>query len=191
MTYDQQRADVALNELNSGTPYIPVADIRWVEKVTDFNMQIIPKEKIMLGVATYGKEWELSVTPNNFGRYTSQWSVTNDYAKDFADDIDIEPYRNNAGELSFTYFPDNSPFGRLAGGYTVPRGTPEANKAALQALAYANATGNMAIVNVVWWSDAEAIKSKADLADRLGLRGISIFKIDGTEDDELWDDLSN
>jgi spore germination protein YaaH len=190
MTYDQQRADQTLNA-SEGTPYVPVADIDWVKKVAQLTAQTIPKSKIMLGVATYGREWEVEVTANGTNGYTSQWSVTHDYAMDYAEEIDIEPLRNNAGELSYTYLATSSPFRNILKSYKAPSGTPEANKAIQQALSYAKATGNSAIVNVVWWSDAGAIESKLDLAESLGLRGISIFKVDGTEDDELWDHLEN
>ncbi len=190
MTYDQQRADLSLNAQKAGMPYVPVADIDWVRKVAQLTMQTIPKNKIMLGVATYGREWEVSVIRNQYQNYSSLWTVTHDYSMDFADQMNIKPLRNSAGELSFSYLATTSPYSKMLQHYPVPRGTPDANKAAAQALAYANATGNMAFFNVVWWSDAEAIKSKLELAESLGLRGISVFKVDGTEDDELWDALA-
>ena len=40
------------------------------------------------------------------------------------------------------------------------------------------------------WSDAEAIRAKADLAKELGVRGISIFKVDGGQDPALWNMLA-
>jgi spore germination protein YaaH len=43
--------------------------------------------------------------------------------------------------------------------------------------------------NVVWWSDGQAIKDKIALAKKLGVRGIAVFKIDGGEDQALWDFL--
>lgn len=189
MTYDQQRADLKLNNAKSGVPYIPVADIDWVEKVARLTIASIPKEKVMLGVATYGREWEVSVSKNRFGNYASLWTVTHQYSMDFADQVGIEPLRNSAGELSYSYFATSSPYGNMLKNYKVPRNTPDAQKAALQALAYANKTGNTAFVNVVSWSDAEAIIEKLDLAQEIGLRGISIFKVDGTEDEALWDML--
>jgi spore germination protein YaaH len=191
MTYDQQRADARLNNEKSGAPYIPVGDIDWVEKVARLTIETIPRDKVMLGVATYGREWEVTVTPNYYGKYTSLWSVTHDYSEDFAEQLDITPLRNSAGEKSFTYISTSSPYAKVLKPFKAPAGTPKANQAAAQALAYANATGNPAFFNVVWWSDAEAIKSKLDLAESLGLRGVSIFKIDGTEDKELWNLLSD
>lgn len=189
MAYDQQRADPKLNNERSGTPYIPVGDIDWVEKVAKSISVTVPKEKIMLGVATYGREWEVSATRNAFNKYSSLWTVTHDYSIDFADQMDITPIRNAAGELSFTYFATSSPYGKMLKQYKAPRGTPDAYKASAQALAYANATGNTAFFNIVWWSDAEAIANKLELAKSLGLRGVSIFKIDGSEDQGLWDVL--
>ena len=39
------------------------------------------------------------------------------------------------------------------------------------------------------WPDAQTIASKIALAKSLGVRGISIFKLDGGEDPNLWNAL--
>ena len=44
-------------------------------------------------------------------------------------------------------------------------------------------------MRVMVWSDAAAIEEKVALAERLGLAGIAIFKVDGGEDPELWEML--
>jgi peptidoglycan hydrolase-like protein with peptidoglycan-binding domain len=36
------------------------------------------------------------------------------------------------------------------------------------------------------WPDAQSVQSKIDLAKRLGVRGISIFKLDGGQDPGIW-----
>ena len=184
MAYDQQRADLKLNDSRKGEPYIPVADSAWVEKVLRLTTRSIDADKISLGVATYGAEWDLAVAPDWFKQYGKLWALNPSYAEDLMDDLDIDAYRNKAGELSFTYFPDGVSIPRS---YRAPRGTHEANEAAARALAYANATGNTTLVNVVWWSDAKAIEDKIELAEKYGLNGIAIFKIDGGEDQDIWD----
>lgn len=183
MAYDQQRADVKLNAARIGAPYIPVADPAWVRKVVTLMTRDIDASKMMLGVPTYGVEWDLAVAPQQFRGYGRLWSFGQNYAEDLAEDLDIEPMRNAAGELSFTYFPPGT---SIPSTYRAPAGTPEANQAAMRALAYANATGRTALVNVAWWSDAEAIRDKAELAEELGLKGIAIFRIDGGEDQDIW-----
>ncbi len=36
------------------------------------------------------------------------------------------------------------------------------------------------------WSDSKAIADKVALAKKLGLRGVSVFKFDGGEDQGIW-----
>ena len=186
MAYDQQRADLKLNDARSGTPYMPIADPEWVKKVIELTIKTIDKDKIMLAVPTYGFEYTLTVSPNWYQSYAKKWSLTDEYAKDLADDLRIDPVRNAAGELSFSYISTTTPT-VIPKTTKAPAGTPEGNEAAARALAYANATGLTTSVNLVWWTDAEAIEEKVDLAKKYGLAGISIFKVDGTEDQDLWD----
>ena len=190
MTYDQGRADIKLNAARMGAPYIPVADIEWVKKVVELTVKSIPKEKIMLGVATYGREYQVTVAPDWYKSYTKIYSLNQDIAHEEAAAYSIKPGRNSAGELSFSYFATTSPFSILSK-LPVPKGTAEADKAAVQALMFANATKREVNFNLVWWSDSEAIKQKAQLAKDLGLQGIAIFKVDGGEDPGVWDTLAD
>lgn len=184
MAYDQQRADLSLNDARKGAPYIPVSDSAWVRKVLELTSKTIDKDKLVLGVPTYGAEWELSVDPEWYRSYGKLWSLNPTYGTDTAKKEKVKPERNSAGELSFTYLPKSAK--KEVGSYDVPRGTSEANKAAAQALAYANKTGKSTVVHVVWWSDAQAIAEKVKLAEEFGIKGVAIFKIDGGEDQGIW-----
>lgn len=169
MAYDQASVDQKLTSAADG-PYIPVADPRWVEKVVVNAMKTIPKSKIEIGVATYGYEYK--VTPVGTGyNYKLQWAFNPRYATDLAAQLGIVPTRNVAGELSFIYHPQN-----------VTANTSVNSASAITAVSSAFDPS----FNILWWSDAQAIADKVALARKLGVRGVSIFKIDGGADPSIW-----
>ncbi len=185
MAYDQQRADLLQNRVKAGSPYIPVADIDWVRKVVQLALKDIPKEKLVLGIATYGHHYEVTVTPDWYRDYRRIGALNLPDMLDLAKDYRVTPTRNQAGELSFTYLPKNTTV-QLSSELIIPKDTPRGNLVAARALAHANKTGEAVTFRIGWFSDAEAIKQKIDLAAELKLRGISLFKIDGEEDKKVW-----
>jgi spore germination protein len=134
---------------------VPVADLKWVEKTVKLALKTISKNKVVIGVATYGYEYEATPLVEDGYRYDLLWNFNPGYASDLAMQLNITPQRNSAGELSFIY---------------VSTTTPAISKA----------------FNILWWSDASAIKDKINLAKRLGVRGVAIFKIDGGADPAMW-----
>jgi spore germination protein YaaH len=187
MAYDQGRADIKLNKENIGKPYAPVSDVKWVEKVVQLSTeQGLPKEKIMLAAPTYGYEYTLDVMPQQFAGYKRQWSLNPKYGVDTAEQYDLSPERSGAGELSFSYFPESSPY-KIIDTLSDLDDVSSANQAAAKALLFANVSGWTIPVNYVTWSDAGAIKQKFDLAEKYNLRGVSLFKIDAGEDQDIWD----
>ncbi|MBI2004974.1 hypothetical protein HYS79_02325 [Patescibacteria group bacterium] len=172
MAYDQGSIDVKLNAANEG-PYVPVADPLWVEKVVNLAAKDIPKRKLILGIPTYGYEYQVTPLSIEGYSYKMQWALNPEYALALAGQLGLVPQRNSAGELSFTYLATTSPL------YT---STAAAAGPAL-------AAQNTGVLNIVWWSDALSVMDKVTLAKKLGLRGVAVFKFDGGEDQRIWNVL--
>lgn len=188
MAYDQGGVDLTLNRARAA-PYVPISDPAWTEKVLELAAQSIPKRKLLLGIATYGYEYSATSLSGSSYRYDRQGSFDPSYAIALAARLGIAPVRNAAGELSFVYTPSSS-----TPGLSTPEATnnvPETNQnivgpgAALFSQAPL-ASQTTSPFNLVWWSDAEAIQDKIAVAQRLGVRGIAVFKLDGGEDQNIW-----
>lgn len=188
MTYDQQRADLKLNASKSGQPYMPVSDVDWVRKVVELAIKDIPKEKILLGMATYGHHYTVTVAPDWYKNYQKIGALNVPGILEIAKEYKVTPTRNRAGEMSFTYIPKSSNL-KLSTALKIPKDTPKGNLVAARALAYANKTGETVTFNMAWYSDAEAMKQKIDLAKEFDLRGVALFKFDGQEDQKVWNYL--
>lgn len=185
MAYDQQRADIKLNDKRSGKPYLPVADSEWVEKVIQETLKDIPKEKIVLGVSTYGHHYAVTVAPNWYRDYWKLGAMNVPDILDIAKKNKVTPTRNGAGEMSFTYLPKSSEV-KFPTSLVIPKNTPKGELVAAKALAYANKTGKEVVFHMGWYSDAGAILDKVKLAKKYGLKGVALFKIDGEEDQKAW-----
>lgn len=161
MAYDQAFVDRRLNEEkgSNGQLYAPVADPKWVEKVILETNKGIKRSKMVLGIPTYGYEYEIN-TVGATTTYKRVRSVTYKDAADLANSLGITPQRNSAGELSFTY-------------------------ATSSAFSSANPPENA--VRFVSFSDAQAAADKIKLAKKYKLRGVVFFKLDGEADPAIWD----
>lgn len=188
MTYDQQRADLKLNESKAGQPYFPNSDKDWVEKVVKHTIKELPPKKLMLGVPTYGRHVGLVVAPNWFQNYTPISAVNEHHALAIAKQYKIKPSINRAGEKVVTYIPASMDKKTAAAirKMKVSKDISSGLKVAMQALAYADKTGKTVTVNMVSWSDATPISDKVDIAKKYNLKGIAVFKIDGEEDTDMW-----
>lgn len=191
MAYDQGTIDVKLSAAQNGQPYIPVADREWVEKVMTLAAETISKKKLMLGIPTYGYEYQVLPLSESGYRYDLQWAFNPRYALELAASLGIAPVRNSAGEMSFLYTPPTET--PAEGAYSVPLPPPQPLPATttIYAAAFAGPSRLDPELpqNILWWSDASAIRDKVDLAKRIGVRGVSLFKIDGGEDPALWEVL--
>lgn len=182
MAYDQQGIDLQLatQAASSSKLYAPVADPLWVEKVVKLMSKDIKKSKLMIGVPTYGYEYEVTAYAENQYTYDLLWSFNPGYAWPIAQQYGIIPQRNTAGEMYFTYVPSGTSTS------PVSLGGVSALLAATAANVYADTYNSHLSFHLMDWPDATSIAQKAALAKQLGVRGISIFKLDGGQDPNIW-----
>ncbi len=187
MTYDQQGIDQKLTQEAAarGELYAPVADIAWVEKSIKLMLKDISKSKLLIGVPTYGYEYVVTAYEGKEYTYDMMWTFNQRYATELAAQYGITPERNGAGELQFTYV-SNLPTSTTPLSFAGPN---SAMLAALAATAYADTNKSHIDFRLVDWPDAQSLQQKIDLAKRLGVRGISIFKFDGGQDPNMWNVL--
>lgn len=179
MAYDQRTFDVKLNKAGEG-PYIPVADIAWVEKVITLAAKDIKKSKLVIGIPTYGHEYAVTPLPDGTYTYTRKWAFNPQYAFDLIAQYHPTVTRNRAGEMSFTYVPIGTTSSAAGTDPTTLEGSASANT---------TTTTSKPAYNIVWWSDGKAIEQKIALAKKLGVKGVALFKIDGAQDQSLWEIL--
>lgn len=179
MTYDQGTIDVKLNAAAKSVPYIPIADPKWVEKVIIETAKSISKNKLVIGVATYGYEYEVTPLTQYGYRYSRQWSFNPAYATEIIQKYGLVARRTLGGEMTVSYMSAIKPAAPTSN--TLPNAEPFAADAGPAAVAAATIPFNLLV-----WSDATAIKQKVDLAKKLGVRGVAVFKLDGGQDPALW-----
>lgn len=186
MAYDQQRADLYFNDQRKGLPYNPVADIDWVEHVVDFALKDFDEDKVVLGIPTYGRAYDVTVAPEWYRDYTRVASVDHSRAMELSKIYNVPIGRTDGGEAIITYFPEDSIW-KIFNALPTPEGTPKGYEAAAKALLVATLAKVEIPVRMLTWGDAQAAEDKLDLADDLDLKGVVFFKFDGEEDKNIWD----
>jgi spore germination protein YaaH len=186
MAYDQGAVDLRLNAARSA-PYAPVADPGWVETIVNLAAQSIAKNKIIIGVPTYGYEYQ--VTPLGGGNFQYQrlWAFNPAYATQLAAQYGITPTRTSANELGFIYNQNNV---GLAAGPSFGNTTQTQQDSIPTTSVTQNAGSQVNTMaqpfNFVTWTDAQAIADKVSIAHRLGVRGVAVFSLGGAEDQAMW-----
>ncbi len=195
MAYDQQDIDLKLDAAaaEKGQLYAPVADTAWVETAIKVAMQSINKNKIIIGVASYGYEWDVTAYADGY-QYNLLWSFGPNYAVPIAAQYGVTPTRQPSGEMGFSYNPTAAIDYSQGSIHTIiPGASPDVyasatsgDAVATSALAVAQANNSHSTFRYMVWQDAQAIKDKIDLAKKLGVRGVAVFRIDGGEDPAMW-----
>lgn len=188
MAYDQQRADIKLNNERKGVPYMPVADKDWVEKVIQMTLKDIDKDKVLLGVPTYGRAWDVAVAPEWYRDYARVAALNHPRIIELSKIYKSKIGRTAGGEATISYFPKDYVLGKKIQKAVkkAPSGTKKGFEPAARALKYATDKNQEVSVRFVTWSDSVAIKDKLDLVKKYNLRGTAIFKVDGEEDQKMW-----
>jgi spore germination protein YaaH len=185
MAYDQQRSDWQINEKRRGVPYAPVADTVWVEKVIELALEEIDSDKILLGVPTYGRAWDVTVAADWYKDYTRVASLNQPRILELAEKYNAPIGRAEGGEAVISYFPEDSVW-KLLNQLPTPAGTPVGYEAAAKALLVATYADIEVPVRFVSWSDSVSISERLELVEKYNLRGTAIFKVDGEEDERIW-----
>jgi spore germination protein YaaH len=186
MAYDQGTVARRLNIARSA-PYAPVADAGWVENLVTLAAQTISRNKLIIGIPTYGYEYEVTPVSSGF-QYKQLWAFNPKYALDIAAKLGITPYRTSANELGFTY--DADVLATLAPTGDSQTETQHSSTPTLNVTQNLGSqiSGNKKF-NYVTWSDATAMADKVELARRLGVRGVAVFSLGGAEDQGMWNIL--
>src|SRR4051812_8498159 len=162
MAYDQQGIDqslVAAAETNSEV-YAPVADPRWVRKTVEVASKDISKNKILIGIPTYGYEYNVTAYANNQYMYKIMWTFNPLYAVQQMAKYGVDAKRNSAGEMHFTYSHSESE-DQLQPRTPVPGSAMSAASAASMIATAGNTHTDFRLVD---WPDAQSIAGKIELA---------------------------
>lgn len=185
MAYDQGTIDINLNAARSA-PYAPVADPVWVAKLVNIAAQSISRNKLIIGIATYGYEYSVTPQANGQQQYKLLWAFNPQYALDIATQLGITPHRTSANEMGFTYDPARLAALAPTGGDSTQIQQSASTVTTSVAQNQGSQVSGIQQFNYMTWSDAQAMKDKIDLAKQLGVRGVAFFSLGGAEDQGMW-----
>ena len=163
----------------------------WVSQVTAYAASQIPPEKVLMGVAFYGYDWNTTSGGRARAlRYPQAAAVAAAYGASISLDPksrsatftytalpgDVAPGQESLPALSHDMVdrrPGSCPLGPAPGPTAVPRTpTPVPTPSGPQS-------------HVVWLENAASLAARLEIVDRLGVRGLAAWRL-GHEDPAVW-----
>jgi spore germination protein YaaH len=165
-----------------------VAPFDWVRRVTDFATRQIPANKLLLGLAFYGYDWNTS----------SGGAVSVGYprAVALADHFQAEPTFDAAQQtLTFSYASDPAdrlplePLARVVNHTTTSRAAPACEVPPPPSLAAPTPPppppAGVPQTHEVWVEDSTSVAARLALAFNYRVRGVAAWRL-GLEDPGVW-----
>jgi spore germination protein YaaH len=181
MAYDQDTIDLSLDAAKgNGNLYSPVADPAWVESVLKETLKSIGPKKIMLGVPTYGYEYQVSWM-NGITTYDRVRAFGYLAAMDRADSLGVAPVRNAWGELTLTFASSTH--------ISVAPILQTTVESPIEPQILTTTNPNASTTFFITFPDSQSILDKITLAKKYGLRGVMLFKADGDIDPMTWAEM--
>jgi spore germination protein YaaH len=182
MTYDYS--------WSSGPPG-SIAPQEWVDKVAAYAVSQIPREKVLLGLAFYGYDWNRTMG----GRARAlQYSQSAALARQYGTEITTDP-ASRSGTFSYTAkagdtVPPPPAVPALQHDITVRPLEPCAVQPPPTPTPTPRATPTPAPLQerVVWLEDANSIAARLEIAVRHGIGGVGAWRL-GQEDPAVWPHL--
>jgi spore germination protein len=164
-----------------------VAPFGWVERVLGFATRQIPPDKLLLGLAFYGYDWNLTSGGARSLGYPEALGLAEHYAVDVGFDAAAQSATFRYAGLAGDRTDFRPPPARLAHDVTT-REPPACEVAVPQSPAPTQPPtppANAPQVHEVWFENGASAAARLGLASRYGVRGVASWRM-GLEDERVW-----
>ncbi len=171
----------------------PVAPLWWVDSILQYAVTLVPRSKVQIGVPAYGRNWVTAIGGTcPAGVTPSRYDIRTANAAAFVKEKKATPVRDaRSAELTFTYtdtFTGTPPPTTTPPLTTASVAGVSATPAAARTQALAPTSVTCVVHRTVWYSDAATMLSRAKLAGKYEISGISQWAL-GYEDPAQWQPL--
>ncbi|MDQ6673569.1 MAG: glycosyl hydrolase family 18 protein [Chloroflexota bacterium] len=164
-----------------------VAPIDWVDRVLRFAARQIPPDKLLLGLASYGYDWNLTSGGTRSLGYASALELAQRYAVDIGFDRMTQSATFNYTDVAGDRTDLRPPVEPLA--HDVTSHIPTACAVAAPPRSTPTPTptieANTPQLHEVWLEDSASASARLDLAALHGVRGVASWRL-GLEDERAW-----